>query len=126
MEKVFCGKYKGDWFSKSVKGSIPRVASWGARIIMNSVHALGSGLRRTIGTWEYIDITGDLWVAKTRVNLKESVMGNTQRPMWVSNLISENREWKAHDMWRFFEKEVVKEILAIHIPRESIEDACEW
>ncbi|XP_021844939.1 uncharacterized protein [Spinacia oleracea] len=126
MAQIFSSKYQSSWFENSKNGIIPHSVSWGARSIMRSVGDLSSGLRRVVGDGRQTHITEDVWATSTRLSFKQQGSIDPTRPVWVANLISENRSWKASEIWRHFDPPSARIILATYIPKVEMPDSWDW
>lgn len=128
LARKWIAKYGRNWFDQCLRGNKPTTrASYGVRSILGSVWSMRKGVRRTVGNGENIKVKEDWWVGKGKLD-SNCLMGQfrVQEGIRLSELISQEREWKVNKVWNAFEKSLAKQVLAIHIPKEANEDGFEW
>lgn len=125
--RIFKAKYGFDWFDKALNCDPPTSVTWSTKGILQSVGVMKAGLKKRLGNGRTIIITEDRRVGLHQVKFKHpGSMSDHHRPILVSELITTDSSLKAYEIWRYFDKDTAKTIMAQHIPKAVKEDTLEW
>ena len=72
-------------------------------------------------------IIDSIWVGDKQIKFK-SCGNNAQgdQPIWVSDLIKDNKHWDEDILDKWFEPQTIKLIKTIHIPEDDLDDELSW
>ncbi|XP_021857984.2 uncharacterized protein [Spinacia oleracea] len=124
--KLFKGKYGGDPISLGYRDTTPRSCSWAARSLIKASNSLKDGVRTRIGNGETTRITQDTWVGNSKLKMKNTSSNDVRQLTTVAHLMTTERRWNAPLIWRCFQEQEAKLIMATHIPSDCVQDTYQW
>ncbi|XP_048498124.1 uncharacterized protein LOC125496647 [Beta vulgaris subsp. vulgaris] len=88
---------------------------------------MAAGVGKIVGNGKNTKILDSIWVGDKQIMFK-SCDNNMQedQPIWVSDLLKDNKHWDEDILNKWFEPQTIKMIKTIHIPEDDLDDELRW
>ncbi|XP_048494760.1 uncharacterized protein LOC125494913 [Beta vulgaris subsp. vulgaris] len=127
IHQLYVAKYKKDPIQLAIDNEGPKNCSYAFRSLLGACRSLKDGLYKKLGNGKSIRLATDNWhPSKKFVPCEVQNQNSDSGPIWVSDLMDQNKSWKPSIIWNQYSKEDAKEIFAIHIPKAGMEDEIGW